>query len=492
MKKKIDYIQLTADAVSTDYETVKLKMEAMNEQYGLTFKEYYENAFYEMTETKQVRKAKSLQNKKERRENAIIQIVEETGCSRKEIREKIREINEKGIFKIVTAQYAKFELYKMTEAQIDDTLRLLARRDQLKERLLEDFRKIDEGSLCYEEIRPMTEEFYQIIGTLLPEKYKEKLTTPYRPDLTEKPCDRDKIAVDIEAAKFLLGFTIEEYYTFHFWEKNLEEKRTFLTTKERNEILNILNTQESQDILKNKRKCYEILGKYYDRKQVMIEKNEDAAALARLCRWRREFVKKPFSESFGRGVELVKVDRKTDYKHLTESLLEECGKFVAEERIVQHPVMRKLNPDSVNTVRLETYYDGETIQFVSGFLRIGQKDSFVDNGGAGGMAVAIDLATGRVISDGCDEMGRNYKSHPYTGVELCGFQLPHWKKALALGRKVADKIPGASYIGWDLAYTKKRKWVIVEGNGTPQYIFNQGTLGRGLKKELIEQIKDRI
>jgi len=441
----------------------------------------------ELTETQMIKKEKTKRFKKEKKEKAFFKVMEATGQEKKDILAKIKEINQKGIFKLVITQYAKFEFYKKNKEEAEEFLHLLAKRDQIKEELKSLFKEIDEGLLGYEDIECKINEFYEVVGKTLTDKYKKELTIPYRPDLVVNSSELDRIATDLEISRILLGFTLSEYYTFRFWEKTFEQKREYLTDKERKRVLDILNDAESQDVLKDKAKCYQILRDYFRREQIVIVNPEDAELLKEFCKKRKVFVKKPFAESFGKGIEPVKVDENTDYKVLTETLLEECGKFVAEELIVPHRKMRALNPDSINTVRLETYFDGEKTEFVSAFMRVGKAGSFVDNGGAGGIGVLIDVKTGRVISDGHDEMGRIFVTHPTTGVRFRGFKIPNWKKALELGKEIADKVPGASYIGWDLTYTNRWKWIVVEGNGTPQYIFNQGTAEKGLRKEFLEK-----
>ena len=487
MKKYEKYVKLTADAIPDDYDKVKIQMETAKEKYGITYKEYYENRIFELTETQIIKKAKVLRLKKEKKDKLFSEVTEATGMTKKEILEDIRAINQKGIFKIVIAQYAKFELYNMNIEEKETFLKKLLERNTLKEELKCLFLEVDEGKKVYNDIESKIEKFYQVVRETLTDKYKKELVYPYRPDLVKSEAELLRIATDIEVSKLLLGFSVSEYYTFRFWEKDISEKRSFLTNKERIRVLNNLNNVESQDILKDKAKCYQILNKYFQRQQVVIEKIEDYEMLKRFCYRKKVFVKKPFAESFGKGIEPVYVGKNTDYKKLTEKLLSECGKFVAEELIVSHWRMKRLNPGSVNTVRIETFFDGEKVEFISAFMRIGKEGSFVDNGGAGGIGVSIDVHTGIVTSDGCDEMGRSYEKHPTSGICFKGYRIPNWKKALKLGEEIADKVPGASYIGWDLAYTNKRKWVIVEGNGVPQFIFNQGTIGKGLKKEFMEK-----
>lgn len=487
MKNKKDYVKMVAEIISANYDETKKRMETVCEKYGLSLKEYYENKLYELTETQILKKVKTLRFRKDKKEKAFLEVMEATSESKKGILEKIKQINQKGIFKIVITQYAKFEFYKKNGEETESFLRLLAKRDAQKEELKDLLMSVDHGEISYKDIENKVEAFYKTVGETLTEKHKKNLTLPYRPDLVEEPSELDRIAADLEISRILLGFTLAEYYTFRLWEKTFEQKREYLTDKERKRVLNTLNSPESQEILKDKAKCYQILKKYFCRDQIVIEKKEDYELLKTFCNKRNVFVKKPFAESFGKGIEPVKVNEDTDFKVLTKTLLEGCGRFVAEELIIPHRKMKALNPDSINTVRLETYFNGEKTEFVSAFMRVGKAGSFVDNGGAGGIGASIDIRTGRVSSDGCDEMGRIYETHPTTGVKFKGHKIPNWKKALKLGREIADKVPGAAYIGWDLTYTNRWKWIVVEGNGTPQYIFNQGTSGRGMRKEFLEK-----
>jgi len=71
--------------------------------------------------------------------------------------------------------------------------------------------------------------------------------------------------------------------------------------KQRKRVLDILNDAESQDVLKDKAKCYQILRDYFRREQIVIVNPEDAELLKEFCKKRKVFVKKPFAESFGKG-----------------------------------------------------------------------------------------------------------------------------------------------------------------------------------------------
>ena len=121
------------------------------------------------------------------------------------------------------------------------------------------------------------------------------------------------------------------------------------------------------------------------------------------------------------------------------------------------------------------------------FMKIGREGSFVDNGGAGGILVHIDHNTGTFNSKGLDEHGFRYDKHPDHGYVFEGIKLPEWDKAIELVKKVATEVHGLGYAGWDLTYSEAG-WIIVEGNAMTQFIGQQGTLGRGRKKEFLESI----
>ena len=189
----------------------------------------------------------------------------------------------------------------------------------------------------------------------------------------------------------------------------------------------------------------------------------------------------------GRGVELLHFDPESDLEAALKKTLEEKRTFLMEERITSHPEMAKFNEDSLNTVRLMAFYDGETAKPITGFIRTGRPGSFVDNAGAGGIYASVDVTTGILNSDGGDEAGHVYKEHPEAHLTYKGFQIPHWDKAVQVACDACKTLGGTNFIGWDLALTDQNEWVIVEGNSFPQWV-HQGPLFRGLRQMLIESV----
>ena len=148
------------------------------------------------------------------------------------------------------------------------------------------------------------------------------------------------------------------------------------------------------------------------------------------------------------------------------------GPRLLEERVVQNNVMGVLNPSSVNTVRCITLntMDGIVVSYC--FLKVGRKGSFVDNGGSGGILVGIDKKCGKLNTDGYDELNVRYVTHPDSGVNLKGYQLPDWEQLIHMCVEMSGQMPTVKYIGWDLAYTDTG-WIVIEGNGMSQMIGPQ-------------------
>ena len=98
--------------------------------------------------------------------------------------------------------------------------------------------------------------------------------------------------------------------------------------------------------------------------------------------------------------------------------------MIAEEVLVQHPQVDRLNPNCINTVRVATYTDRDDVHMVLATLRSARGDAIVDNFAAGGIHMAVDVETGVICSDATDEQMRVYPTHPLTGTKLEGLPAP--------------------------------------------------------------------
>lgn len=285
--------------------------------------------------------------------------------------------------------------------------------------------------------------------------------------------------------------SFQEYFLYNFPEKSHKERKNFITNKERKKYLRLLGNLEGYNTLSDKYLSYLSLKKFYDRDIIKLSSIEDYDIFLNYINKHPIFVIKPLDSSFGKGIKLVNSDEYNDKKSLFMELIGN-GPLILEEHIKQNNKLASLHSNSLNTIRMITYLDNEnnvTIHYP--FIKIGQKGSFVDNGGAGGIIALIDSATGKIITPGKDEKNNKYINHPDTKVKIKDFVIPCWDDAIKFSEDIARAFPDTRYIGWDIALTDKNKWVVVEGNCRTQFLGQQTTDEIGKKKDLEKLINYR-
>jgi hypothetical protein len=138
--------------------------------------------------------------------------------------------------------------------------------------------------------------------------------------------------------------------------------------------------------------------------------------------------------------------------------------WVVQERIVQHPVLAALHPQSANTVRVVSLTgEGGVPAPVAAVLRIGTGGAEIDNTTGGGIVAPIELATGR-----CGKAISRYRvtehtRHPDTGALIEGLVVPYWPQVLALVVRAHALLPFPRTLGWDIALDE-REPVLLELN----------------------------
>lgn len=293
---------------------------------------------------------------------------------------------------------------------------------------------------------------------------------------------KEKIRKDMLFCFFAYGFTPTEYFVFKLEHKSGTERRKFISNRLRMVYRCKMNNILQADLFNDKAKTYEFYKQYYHRDAIAISKQRDFLIFKQFVEKHPAFVKKAVYEAQGNGVALV--DSETcdmTIETLFESIIN-TGKHILEERIVQTAELSAFNKSSVNTIRAITFHTKHGINVPYCTIRTGRPGAFVDNGGAGGIQACVNFQTGQISTDGFDESGNEYVSHPASGTVFKGYQLPDWQQLQLLLEKVALKVPLIRFIGWDLAHTKDG-WTIVEGNENCYIIAQQMIKNTGMKRE---------
>lgn len=203
---------------------------------------------------------------------------------------------------------------------------------------------------------------------------------------------------------------------------------------------------------------------------------------------------KPFDGECGAGIFHLEVAGKefkvngetTDIENLTKIL--ESNRYLLQQKVTQNEVMASLHPQSLNTIRLVTVRHRRTgkIDVFPSILRIGAGKSIVDNTSAGGLAVGIDLSTGKLKEYGLFKpaYGTKTRIHPDSKIQLSDVTIPYFEECKKQAIRLHSMIPQLHSIGWDIAIGPNGP-IFVEGNDNWEITGPQNCNG-GIKKLLLE------
>jgi len=174
------------------------------------------------------------------------------------------------------------------------------------------------------------------------------------------------------------------------------------------------------------------------------------------------------------------------------------SQYLITEYIQQHSVINKIYSGAVNTLRIITFMkDGKTPEIGNAYMRFGSKKTgAVDNMGAGGMFVQVDMETGRFYNGKIITENEILpcSNHPDTGELIEGY-LPNWdivkNGIIALNKEM----PQLEYLGFDVAITEDGM-KLPEINRAPGYpkieTFNRSTIDYLLYKREMKMAKNNL
>lgn len=252
----------------------------------------------------------------------------------------------------------------------------------------------------------------------------------------------------------------QDYAEWDFHSLSTRERRTYMTSAKSNHLSLSLNAAQYRSIFSDKslfnRRFAEHIGReYLDLRE--CSPDELASFLARHPR----VVAKVADSLGGDGIDVLETAGLADPEAFRAERLA-LRQVLLEQFLAQHPAMTRLNPTSVNTLRIVTYLDeAGTVHTLARVLKIGNGGD-VDNFKAGGMYTMLDehgVAHYPAI-DGEDQV---FEIHPLSGTPIIGFAVPNWAAVESLIEHIAHEVSEIRYVGWDIAVTPDGA-AVIEGN----------------------------
>jgi hypothetical protein len=301
------------------------------------------------------------------------------------------------------------------------------------------------------------------------------------------------IAFDWVYCHFRFHITMDEYLKYSFYNYKNRYRKHYMLIHHRKKY----HYFQTRHFTRSKYLFYKRIPDLFAR-EIILAPQCGQETFIEFFKKHKRIVTKPDTGSLGRNISIVEYTDDAAAKALFAQF-NENNPFVCEEFIYQHDVMNKLNPYSVNTVRVMSVLVNGQVEITSATLRAGvQTASIVDNLKSGGLGAAVDVTTGIVTTFGKDYQFHTYSHHPITGVQIIGLNIPHWDKVIALIKEAHIRLPQCLLYGWDIAITPEGV-DIIEANNAPGPMGNQAMdcIPKGylieplMKKDILKQGKTK-
>lgn len=277
--------------------------------------------------------------------------------------------------------------------------------------------------------------------------------------------------------RYCQGCKIEEYFNYRLWERSWKSESPYLLENKRREILSRYNPDCLRSLLNSKietAKIFQIQGGYFGRSVYVYDKTKSESknrteydGFIRTCHGVC-FCKDDHGLK-GHGVkrEIVNSDEQQDalFKRV------KTGDLLLEESLMQHPIMAKLNPTSVNTLRVLSVSKNGNVHIAYCLIRMGRYGSDVDNAGSGGIFAPVDLNKSEICDYGRDYLLNVFPAHPDSQIGLCGYSLPIESETLKTTIEQLHGVLSKNGIdncvaGWDIAIKPNGELALIEGNAS--------------------------
>ncbi len=347
-----------------------------------------------------------------------------------------------------------------------------------------------------------TDEFRREYGRILAERNRDKklVLAAIRDIKRAKKTDEvsfdshRELIEDMLYTNIVMGFKMHEYLAYGLDKLSLVERMEFLPERARMHYYAKLNAKGGNKLLYNKYMTYRHIEYAFKRKMIEIEDTEQKEAFFALCDENESLVVKPRGGSLGRGVKLVHVSDYADPDAMFHSLMKEYGvgkdsAILVEEPIIQHPDLAVIHPESVNSLRVFTYNNGESVSVIFAGLKAGMGRGFVDNGVQGGMLARVDENTGVIVSDARTPYCDVYPTHPDTGFVFKGHKIAQWDEVTESVKTWARDFPKTRVIAWDVAVSAEKGVQAVEGNCWGMVNVLQIPAQAGLYRDFLKKVE---
>lgn len=272
--------------------------------------------------------------------------------------------------------------------------------------------------------------------------------------LVNKSCF--SVLLDVFKSCKSYGTTYKEYFDLEFYLLNNDERKTYLTTKYNEEIINKYNNKEVSNKLSNKSNFYETFNNYLGREYINLNEVSFKEFKDFIKDKERIVAKRLYSENGLVSVILLdKTKLKNEYNVLKiYNNIMKNEQFLVEDYIYQHSELNNLYNGSVNSLNIVTFVSSnKEVNVLNSILRIG-KNSDVDSFDLDGI-VAFVNDDGVIENAGIDKFENVFRVHPLTKKSISGFKISNYDEVIKYVKSLALVLSDVRYVSWDVAITEE-------------------------------------
>lgn len=219
-----------------------------------------------------------------------------------------------------------------------------------------------------------------------------------------------------------------------------------------------------------------------------------------LVSYNRIVVKDTLDSDSGRGINVfcakddIFVNVKNEKEVLNiDWLKNKSNDFIVQEALTQNDFMSRLNPTSINTIRIAVYrsvVDNEP-HILSTVIRMGVKNSVIDNLHGGGRMIRV-YDDGQLAKFCMDQYGRKYNSHNDIDFGEETMVLPQYGEIKELVKTLSKDLINARLMQWDVAIDCDNKLRVLEFNLTGFSMWIAQMTGTPAYGEYTDEIIDYV
>ncbi len=279
---------------------------------------------------------------------------------------------------------------------------------------------------------------------------------------------------------------LQDYLNYKFYDKSWKERKEYATIGYQHEFYKLAAHWDYAPFFSNKVNFHKNFKKFVKRKCITYEDGYEK--VEKFINEHDSVIRKPINGLGGANVEKIETKDIDNIKNFYEKLKED--NCFLEEEVIQNKDWAKLNPKSLNTVRVVTYALNGKSKVLFAVARIGSGKSIVDNFHQGGVGVKVNTEIGCLEGMAIDKANNESEYTNVTNVKVDGFKIPYWDEIVKMTCEAALVNENVNIVGWDVGIGENGP-VIIEGNRGPGMDIIQVLYKRGVKPDL-EAIKKEI